>query len=341
MRIPKLDITKPANVILGAGASRGASCFEAMWAQSPLDTDFFDQVDRLKSLPDGKGLHDLAEFARREFGASDNLLMESFFTQLESLNEFYGELKIDRGPRVRSYQGQLERFPAYLAAVFRSLRSIAPNHRLDCSYHRTLARSLRPGDTVISFNYDCIMDMALRQESGKRWDASAGYGVQVEEGADLWHDHSGRGAYAKVPIKLLKVHGSLNWIRNPNTNLIRLRSDPYEKSQRTANEVVPPVWNKRISEDAVLAEVWKAARNSLRVGPVLVVVGYSVPETDLLSQVLLRVATSESGKSLTHLISVNPDNDAHRKLRAVLAQALTAKSTVIELKNWKEFCALL
>jgi hypothetical protein len=341
MKLEKLCIDKQANVILGAGASRGASCFETMWAQSPLDADFFDQVDRLKGLPACNELHDIAEFARDEFGASDGLLMEPFFTQLESLNEFYSELKIDRGPRVRAYEKRLEKFPTYLAALFRGLCSIAQKNDLACHYHDALCRSLRTNDAIISFNYDCIVDAALKKSSGKSWDASSGYGVGVENGADEWHDHSGRGAAAKHPIKLLKVHGSLNWIRDPGKDTISLRKDPYEKKNRTANEVVPPIWNKRVSSDAVLGKIWKGARTALQTGPVLVVIGYSVPDTDLLSQVLLRVATSESGKTLSHLISVNLDVRAHRKIRNVLAQALTSKSTIIELGSWKEFCALL
>lgn len=267
--------------------------------------------------------------------------MEAFFTQLESLNEFYSSLKIDRGPRVRSYETHLGRFPEYLASVFRSLRFVTGG-RLDCDYHRKLAQSLRAGDAVVSFNYDCLMDSALKDVAGKSWDAAKGYGVNVVNGAEDWHDHSGRGRAAKNSIKLFKVHGSLNWKRQgiPDGS-IALRSEAYEDGKRAPQEIVPPVWNKRISEDAVLAEIWKNARNSLRIGPVLVVIGYSVPDTDLLSQVLLRVATSEGGKSLTHLITVNPDPRAHRKLQDVLRQALTSKSTVIELGSWAEFCKLL
>lgn len=340
MRIEKLGIDKRANIILGAGASRGASCFMDAWAQSPLDADFFGQLDRLKNLKEGKVLGDLAEFARSEFGVNHSLLMESFFTQLESLNEFYSSLKIDRGPRVRSYEFHLQRFPEYLAAIFRSLRAITPSFH--CSHHQQLAKALRAGDTVISFNYDCIMDSALREISGKSWDASRGYGFNIQDGAEHWHDHSGRGRTASNSIQLLKVHGSLNWKRSAqNPAVIALREDAYEDGSRASNEVVPPVWNKRVSDDKVLSEIWKGARDSLRSGPVLVVIGYSVPETDLLSQVLLRVATSESGKNLSHLIMVNPDPRAHRKLKDVLRQALTTKSTVVELTSWSEFCELL
>lgn len=340
LRIQKLGVDKTANVILGAGASRGASCFDKTWAQSPLDADFFEQADRLKNTKEGGVLSELISFARTEFGASEALLMEPFFTQLESLNEFHTSLKIDRGPRVRSYATQLEKFPQYLSAMFRALQEIVPAGLLECDYHNALADSLRAGDTVISFNYDCLMDAALRRRSGKSWNAKEGYGVPISSGAEAWHDHSGRGRIAASSIKLLKVHGSLNWKRDGATDLA-LREDPYEGGTRSKNEIVPPVWNKRVSIDAVLSQIWKTARDSLRTGPVLVVVGYSVPETDLLSQVLLRVATSERGKNLTHLVSVNPDPDARRKMRSVLQKALTEKTTLIEVRDWSQFVKLL
>lgn len=347
MRIPKLGIAnKQANVILGAGASRGASCFERAWVKSPLDSDFFEQIDRLKSRPTAQLLSDMAEFARDEFGASDGLLMEPFFTQLEALDEFHRALKIDRGPRVRAYQSQLYKFPEQLATLFRELASIAgskPRKELCCKYHEDLALSLNAGDAIISFNYDCIIDAALRDKARKSWDAASGYGIQVDRGANYWHDHGGRGRVAKYPIKLLKVHGSLHWRRTQTENEVRLKKAPYaERSQKEGQRIiVPPTWNKRISEDEVLAAIWKNAREVLRTGPVLVIVGYSFPETDLLSQVLLRVATSEGGKSLTHLIIVNPDDGARRKARRVLKNALTPKSTIIELATWREFVRLL
>ena len=340
MKIRKLSVDKVANVILGAGASRGATCFDGTWAQSPLDADFFDQIDRLKNTTDGRILSDLVAFARTEFGSADRLSMEPFFTQLESLDEFHRTLKIDRGPRVRSYQDHLERFSEYLAAVFRALRSISPAGALTCDYHRKLAAALKAGDTVVSFNYDCIMDSALHSAAGKSWNAESGYVVPITAGAGEWHDHSGSGRLARTPIRLLKVHGSLNWKRE-QTGSIQLRSDPYEAGRRPANEIVPPVWNKRVSEDEQMARVWKAARSSLRAGPILVVIGYSVPDTDLLSQVLLRVATSEGNRTLTHLIIVNPDPDAGHKLMSVLQRALTRTTTIVELRSWAEFGALL
>lgn len=339
MKLSKLGIDKQANVILGAGASRGASCFEKTWAQSPLDADFFNQIDRLKATAQGAVLQELTEFARSEFNAADWLGMETFFTQLEALDEFYTSLNIDRGPKVRSYKKILEKYPTFLAATFRALEAIVGGEGLRCDYHEALAGALRAGDSVISLNYDCFFDRALRGRAGKRWNAQEGYGVRVQAGHEAWHDHSGRGRIANSPIKLLKVHGSLNWDRG--NGVLRLREDPYEDGAREKSEIIPPVWNKQISNDDIVSGIWKDARNTLRVGPVLVVVGYSVPDTDVLTQVLLRVATSESGKTLSHLISVNPDDSAHEKLRKTVGPALTKRSTIIELNRWEELCRLI
>ncbi|MCG5526830.1 MULTISPECIES: SIR2 family protein [Halorhodospira] len=340
MKLTKLGITKQANVLLGAGASRGASCFHDTWAQSPLDTDFFDQIDRLKNTSEGRGLSKLVEFARKEFGVSERLAMEPFFTQLESLNEFHATLRVDRGRRVKQYEKHLENFSGYLASTFRALRSICSGGSVECEYHKQLASALRSGDSIISYNYDCIIDSALKSHAGKKWSAATGYGIEVRDGAEDWSDHSGPGRIANKSIRLLKVHGSLNWRRH-NDGGVSLRRDPYEDGERSRDEVVPPVWNKRISEDTVLGEIWKQARNGLRTGPILVVVGYSVPNTDLLSQVLLRVAAAEGGKTLTHLIIVNPDSRARRKLMSVLHGALTNKTTIIELDSWTELVDLL
>lgn len=339
MKIPELGIQKPANIVLGAGSSRGASCFENAWVASPLDTDFFEQLERLRNTPDGKSLEDLVAFARSEFG-SNPPRMELFFTQIESLSEFHQELNITRGPTIRQYEKVLERFPSDLATVFRTLRRATNLPELTCSYHEVIAAALDTSDTIISFNYDCIFDEALRSRAGKKWDAESGYGTPVDQGADRWHDHTGQGRPAKKTIQLLKVHGSLNWNRTTEAT-VSLRLDPYAKETRHPGEIVAPVWNKRVTGDRVLSPIWKAARQALGRGPVLVLIGYSIPDTDLLSQSLLRVATSESGKKLSHLIIVNPSPSDRAKTRTVLSKALTEKTNVIEFSYLHEFIRVL
>ena len=60
-----------------------------------------------------------------------------------------------------------------------------------------LARVLRQGDLVITFNYDLGVERALR--AAGLWDIRTGYGFSVEAAEQL------------SPVGVLKLHGSTNW----------------------------------------------------------------------------------------------------------------------------------
>ena len=76
-----------------------------------------------------------------------------------------------------------------------------------CSEHIKLANSLSEGDVVISFNYDILMDNALR-ENKKLTDS--GYLVHFQKVSDgqNWR----RAEDEASAVTLLKLHGSLNWL---------------------------------------------------------------------------------------------------------------------------------
>jgi hypothetical protein len=56
---------------------------------------------------------------------------------------------------------------------------------------------LRPGDTVITFNYDLGIERALH--AAGKWDINNGYGFSIGDREQL------------SPVNLLKLHGSTNW----------------------------------------------------------------------------------------------------------------------------------
>lgn len=79
----------------------------------------------------------------------------------------------------------------------------------DCPFHRSLAEHLiARGESVISFNYDLIMDVALAR-TGK-WNIGNGYGWNSNYVLTLLE--SGRDFGETL---LLKPHGSLNWFAWP------------------------------------------------------------------------------------------------------------------------------
>jgi hypothetical protein len=65
-------------------------------------------------------------------------------------------------------------------------------------YSQFANRVVRPGDTVITFNYDDSLDRELKR-AGK-WDISHGYGFPLGD------------ANTKSKVLMLKLHGSINWI---------------------------------------------------------------------------------------------------------------------------------
>ena len=64
----------------------------------------------------------------------------------------------------------------------------------------------------------------------------------------------------------------------------------------------------------------------------MVVIGYSVPITDQLSQALLRADVN----NLKGLIVVNPDPGARNRVRELLSSALSSASTLVEMSTFEE-----
>jgi hypothetical protein len=330
MRIPNLGIDNDyvTVVVLGAGASRGASFATPGGIQPPLDADFFSQVQMLTDSFLNKADRQLLEFIREEFGLVGLPTLETFFTQVEAVDRFHHDFNI---------QGRVSgKFGSHLTTLRRLIprvfgEALAGN---TCRWHGRLASALRASDSVLSFNYDCLMDTALQSEGGKRWKVETGYGFEVEGRLDLWGSPPGIGAPYKDPIKLLKPHGSLNWSLDQDHHRVSL-VEPYDSS--TQSSIVPPTWSKSEVAEWPWQNVWRESRRALSKARLMVVVGYSVPITDQLSQALLRADVNQ----LQAVVIVNPDVEARRRVHDLLASALTKSSTVVELGTFQELAEAL
>lgn len=70
----------------------------------------------------------------------------------------------------------------------------------EAELYRAFANEIvRPGDVIISFNYDTSLEVELRR--ARKWEVSNGYGFDI-----------GIPEMPKSPVKLLKLHGSTNWM---------------------------------------------------------------------------------------------------------------------------------
>lgn len=298
MRCATLQLSETETlVVLGAGASRGASFVDSPSTlyRPPLDLDHFKL---LAVSPAGRSpqARALLKYVRENYSSTLDVPMEFVFVELQGAAEFYRDFNIDRGRISGRPQRTIEHFYKVLPQML--------SHCItgECEFHNRLAAALQPKDAVISLNYDCLMDAALKTHGGRRWDPTVGYGLRIKRGAPAWRNW-GPGRTATTPIRLLKLHGSLNWREKRGQSLLASTS-PYERAS-AKGVVVPPLARKPVSESP-FRRVWAEARVRLRSARRLVVIGYSLPPSDYLVRALFRADLNPT--RLTELLVVDPSS---------------------------------
>lgn len=316
------DAIRKTVVILGAGATRGAS-FVRPWSPNrpPLDADYF-QVLRNSDLNRDNRARRLLSFIGQEFGSLE-IGMEDFYSQASLSGQFVQQIP----SRKRRHSRFERRLDDFLSLLPRLLGCSLEGQ--ECDFHEALIRELDANDTVISFNYDCLVDRTLRKVGGRRWLPDRGYGFEIVEGTQGWCDHSGRGRFPKRGIQLLKPHGSVNWHQSESG--MTLRGDEYAERKPTELQIVPPLWQKRF-DDEPYKTIWEQTRSVLATARVLIVVGYSLPTTDVFTHAALRTDVD----ALELLVVVNPDSEARKRLQAALKSAISDTTKIVELTTFEE-----
>jgi hypothetical protein len=135
---------------------------------------------------------DVAEFLIDTFGKSPNFedLITALQHSIRSLKDVQTpDARVERGRQGNS----LGTLGASLREWFRQIHTKpAP------TYAEFADKLVRPGDVIVTFNYDDSLERELKR-SGK-WDLSRGYGFPL--GAA---EHSS-------DVLMLKLHGSINWL---------------------------------------------------------------------------------------------------------------------------------
>jgi NAD-dependent SIR2 family protein deacetylase len=163
-------------------------------------------------------------------------------------------------------------------------------------------------DSVITFNYDLVLDYALDQAN-----IAPDYHLPSPEEDPHWKPPS-------RTCSLLKLHGSINWgvcskcrtqlriaYRQPSSSPIWYppQSCPQCKSieQFFQPLLVPPSWDKSGHRD-ILTSVWAKAVEELKAAKRICVIGYSMPKSDAFFRYLLTLALAENER-LSDLIVVD------------------------------------
>jgi hypothetical protein len=199
-----------------------------------------------------------------------------------------------------------------------------------------LIRQHRPSLSVaiITFNYDVALELALLREH-----IPFNYGIQDEDGqAD------------RKTVRVLKLHGSLNWAttgqkirvwpisdiatydgvreyRGSGAPILRIGSEiqKYFAGSVTVDEtpaLVPPTWNKGAA-GSDLAKVWRSAAAELATAEHVYLVGYSIPNTDQFFPYLFALGTA-GGKPFRQIAVLDPDANVQQRFRGLLGPGAVA-----------------
>lgn len=327
MDIPTLGLKERKTlVILGAGATRGASFVAPDTAvPPPLDQDFFQVLQLSTSGRSAEG-RALIDHVRTVYGPALKVGLETVFNNLDAAATFHEKFNVTRGRILEEPRRLIDALRTVLPAL------LGESITGSCTTHAALARRLYVGDVVISLNYDCVMDDALREHAGFRFDPGrGGYGLDVATGAEAWR-RSGRGKRARGSIQLLKLHGSLNW-RGPSVPL-NLRSEPYEPVAHGV--IAPPLTNKPVT-DPPLSEIWRKARTIVGRMRRLVIVGYSMPAADGLVRALL---ATDLSTYLEDIVVVDPGEETLTRHVDFFGR-IAPGARIITLRSMRQFESML
>jgi len=197
--------------------------------------------------------------------------------------------------------------------------------------------SLSQGDAVISFNYDLLMDNALRA-TNKLTDS--GYLVPFQN--VLAHREQRRIMDAPSPVTMIKLHGSLNWLHCSycGTNTLNTSEKfsleyetipnncPYcgESNVYFQRVIVPPLLAKNYSIQP-LRYLWSRANRYVTRARKIVIIGYSFQPTDFGTEALLRSSLPWESQKQTRFVIVNPDEEVFKRFKK------TFNSSVVEWKS--------
>lgn len=305
--------------ILGAGASISHS--KEIF---PSIDGFFCKALEYEIIKPDEKLNDLSEYIKKAFGldfykkrASRKINIEKVFTQLE--------IEIEK-TQSSGYITIKEKLLELIKAILINLGNRVDDDSTD---YKKFKNQLRETDTIITFNWDILLDDILGAKRYKKIldknnekIESIQYHTFISYLTALGEMTDTRVA-VNLPIKekewqegfgfYLKMHGSIDW-RYCDNEMCRgygkgfpvldskesyICSECYEPMNIL---LIPPVLNKQYRKYSLVRKIWNLAAKEIELADSIVIWGYSLPPTDFYSEWLLRNAR----KSIKALTLINP-----------------------------------
>ena len=208
-----------------------------------------------------------------------------------------------------------------------------------CRKHACLAERMSRGDIVWNFNYDLLMDNAL-YSLNKMTDS--GYVIRFDY---TYTDGTWQATGdSKAEVYVLKLHGSLNWLRcmqcgrnlllrekkftsalwkdNPRADIIKCPKCEADRWTGLKRVIIPPAGLKNFL-DTDVRYLWRTAPSYCRDTERIVVIGYRFSDIDYELDMLLRTMIERGNlKSTIPITIVNPHPEpVKRKLSSIFRKS--------------------
>jgi hypothetical protein len=260
----------------------------------------------------------------------------------ELVTHFIGESWVERyTPEVvRSVARQL--ISAQCCAFLKGAR---PDTEKWSPYHRWLHHLVGPKDTIITFNYDRVLEDLDSNH------VSEGTIHQPRPEEKFLHfvvpKHGDGPSHPGMRARVLKLHGSTDWRReqlkghSEKSPRVSFHSEAPEYSLTCQNPdeqiaIATPGDGKQ-SAVKELAPLWTAATNAISDAHSIVFMGYRFPPTDI--EALSRLTDAIPGMERSDFLSLHTvlgpaRNDATERLAEVLEYKTRAKGRTGDVGNW-------
>ncbi|MEW6740252.1 MAG: hypothetical protein ACOYU2_10795 [Nitrospirota bacterium] len=344
--------------ILGAGSSISHD------DSFPSINVFFSKAKEL-GIDVKKEHPELHKYILKNFGidtnsAKDKINIEIVFTSLE--------IDIERTQEASLQTIRLQILKLIQSVLIKLIEKIRDKES-DLSQ---FAKRLDPKDTVITFNWDVLLDNILSREKFLRW----AYNYKDEDISkdipNIYHTFIarlsgfGRGLISEIALKppytawdnkngyFLKLHGSIDWVFC-NNDLCRAFGEGLPVKEigdeyycASCHEMmhpllIPPVLNKQYRKYHLIRRIWNTAFKEVETANEIIIWGYSLPETDFYSAWLLRNAR----QSIERLTLINPSvikGEKEKKINKAFVNHFTnifkgklKKDSIILYENFKDY----
>ncbi|MBU2755201.1 hypothetical protein HFU84_10855 [Acidithiobacillus sp. CV18-2] len=279
------------------------------------------EVTQRKRFSMQKAIAATLEYRIAEYRAKPKTVLLHIPTHVDtSLDDNYLELLNDEeGPSRKKVIPIYEAITAILSSKF-SVKDREP----------------QPKNTVITFNYDTLIEESLER-------MSIPYNLGISNNSfplsiTSLYAASGNQYDNESSLQLLKLHGSIGWALSNDSshmNIYQTAGQLFAASDQGYEQMVlePPTWNKGKSAP-ILQSVWDSAITALSTATRIFVIGYSLPLTDSHFKYLMS-ASLMNNISLENIYFVNPsfngDNDVshmQERILTILREDLRMDGTV-------------